>query len=128
MVKSVLIVGLTGMPGAGKSTLARSLSEAGLPVIIMGDVVRDAAINAKLELNDINLGYLMVKLRKQKGQGAIAYFVQDKIRTILGSSAHTRAIIIDGIRNVEEMRVLAALGPIKLLAVHGSTQVRFDQL
>jgi dephospho-CoA kinase len=128
MAQSILIVGLTGMPGAGKSTLARSLSEAGFPVIIMGDVVREAAINASLELNDVNLGLLMVKLRKQKGQGAIAYFVIDKIKSILMNSASTRAIIIDGIRNIEEMRVLETLGPVKLLAVHGSTQVRFDHV
>jgi dephospho-CoA kinase len=128
MVQSVLIVGLTGMPGAGKSTLARSLSKAGLPVIVMGDVVREAAINAKLELTDNNLGYLMVELRRQKGQGAIAYFVLDKIKSILGNSAPTRAIIIDGIRNIDEMKVLGSLGLVKLLAVHGSTQVRFHHV
>ena len=128
MVQSVLIVGLTGMPGAGKSTLARSLSNAGLPVIVMGDVVREAAINAKLELNDVNLGYLMVELRKQKGQGAIAHFVLDRIRSILGNSGPVKAIIIDGIRNIEEMRVLESLGPVKLLAVHGSTHVRFHHV
>jgi dephospho-CoA kinase len=128
MAQSVLIVGLTGMPGAGKSTLASSLSDAGLPVIVMGDVVREAAINAKLELNDVNLGNLMVKLRKQKGQGAIAYFVLDRIKSILGNSARKRTIIIDGIRSIEEMRVLESVGQVKLLAVHGSTLVRFHHV
>ena len=47
MTKNVLIVGLTGMPGAGKSTLAESLFRKGIPVVIMGDAVREACPEGK---------------------------------------------------------------------------------
>jgi len=36
-----LIVGVTGMPGAGKTTAARHLSGLGYAVISMGDVIRE---------------------------------------------------------------------------------------
>ena len=39
-----LIVCLTGMPGAGKSTVAIVLKEKGFSVIIMGDIVREEAV------------------------------------------------------------------------------------
>jgi len=35
---------LTGMPGAGKSTVAAVLKEKGFSVIIMGDIVRKEAV------------------------------------------------------------------------------------
>ena len=128
MSKNVLIVGLTGMPGAGKSTLAESLLKKGIPVIIMGDAVREAAKRANLEMTDANLGNLMIRLRKEKGSGAIAYLVLDRIRSIIVSSPNMNAIIVDGIRNIEEMKVLGSLGAVKLLAIHGSSLVRFKHV
>jgi len=128
MSKNVLIVGLTGMPGAGKSTLAKLLFKKGMPVVIMGDAVREAAKRANLEMTDANLGNLMIRLRKEKGSGAIAYLVLDRIRSIIVSSPNMNAIIVDGIRNIEEMKVLGSLGAVKLLAIHGSSLVRFKHV
>jgi dephospho-CoA kinase len=128
MSKDVLIVGLTGMPGAGKSTLAESVFRKGIPVVMMGDAVRQAAKSANLELTDVNLGKLMIKLRRDKGSGAIAYLVLDRIRSIIVSSPHVKAVIVDGIRNIEEMKVLESVGRVKLLAIHGCTLVRFKHV
>jgi len=128
MSKDVLVVGLTGMPGAGKSTLAESLFRKGIPVVIMGDAVREAAKSANLELTDVNLGKLMIKLRRDRGSGAIAYLVLDRIRSIIVSSPHVKAVIVDGIRNIEEMKVLESVGRVKLLAIHGCTLVRFKHV
>src|SRR6476619_1214857 len=128
MSKNVLIVGLTGMPGAGKSTLAKLLFKKGMPVVIMGDAVREAAKRANLEMTDANLGNLMIRLRKEKGSGDIVYLVLDRIRSIIVSSPNVNAIIVDGIRNIEEMKVLGSLGAVKLLAIHGSSLVRFKHV
>ena len=49
-----LIICLTGMPGAGKSTVANSLKEKGFLVITMGDIVREEARQRNLEMTDDN--------------------------------------------------------------------------
>ena len=65
MSKDTLIVGLTGMPGAGKTTVANYLSQKGFPLLVMGDVVREVAENDGLELTSDNLAKLMLRLRKR---------------------------------------------------------------
>ena len=55
------------MPGAGKSTVATILHNDGFSVITMGDVIREEAIRQNLEMNDSNLGNLMLNLRKNMG-------------------------------------------------------------
>ena len=74
-----LIVCLTGMPGAGKSTVASFLKEKGFASITMGDAVREEAKVQRLEPTDSNLGRLMLKLREDLGQGAVAHLVLKKI-------------------------------------------------
>jgi dephospho-CoA kinase len=67
------------MPGAGKSTVAESIKDEGFILINMGDCIRMEANKKKLELNDKNLGSLMLNLRKQYGPGAIAKLVINEI-------------------------------------------------
>jgi dephospho-CoA kinase len=121
--KRIIIICLTGMPGAGKSTIASSLKEKGFPVITMGDVVREEANRQDLEPTDYNLGSLMLKLRRDLGPGAIAHLILRKMERDYNNNIDV--IIIDGIRSMPEVEVLKSIGYVKLLAIHASTNTRF---
>ena len=118
-----LIVCLTGMPGAGKSTIAEGLKSKGYEIINMGNAVRNEASKRNLEPTGINLGKLMLELREKNGPGAVAELV-----TPLIEKSISKVIIIDGIRSSSEIEVLRKYGTVKLLAVHASTETRFDFL
>ncbi|MGH9964377.1 MAG: AAA family ATPase [Nitrososphaeraceae archaeon] len=128
--KKLIVICLTGMPGAGKSTVADSLKDKGFLVITLGDVIREEASRLKLDLNDTNLGKLMVKLREEFGPGAVAELVIRKIDSILVSSGnrHTSVLIVDGIRSIAEVGVLKCVGHVRILAIHASTDIRFVHL
>jgi dephospho-CoA kinase len=119
--KQKIIVCLTGMPGAGKSTIAFSLKEKGFPVITMGDAVREEAKRQNLEPTDCNLGTLMLKLRTELGPGAIAHLILRKME----KDTNRKIVIIDGIRSMPEVDILKSVGYVKLLAIHASTNTRF---
>ena len=118
-----LIVCLTGMPGAGKSTIAEGLKVKGYTVISMGNTIREEAKNRNLEPTRDNLGNLMLELREKNGPGAVAELVKSQI-----DSSTADVILIDGIRSNDEIKVLRKFGDVKLLAVHASTDTRFDFL
>ena len=118
-----LIVCLTGMPGAGKSTIADGLKPKGYEIINMGNAVREEAKKRNLESTRENLGKLMLELREKNGPGAIAELVKSKIE-----SSTSNVVLIDGVRSNDEIEVLKKFGTVKLLAVHASTDTRFDFL
>jgi dephospho-CoA kinase len=119
--KQKIIICLTGMPGAGKSTIASSLKEKGFLVITMGDAVREEAKRQNLEPTDCNLGTLMLKLRTELGPGAIAHLILRKME----KDTNRKIVIIDGIRSMPEVDILKSVGHVKLLAIHASTNTRF---
>jgi dephospho-CoA kinase len=119
-----LIVCLTGMPGAGKSTVASFLKEKGFTTVTMGDAVREEAKRQGLEPTDANLGRLMIKLRQDLGQGAVAHLVLQK----LDRDGNKGNVVIDGIRSIPEVEVLKKVGHVKLLAIHASQDTRFRHL
>jgi len=118
-----LIVCLTGMPGAGKSTIAEGLKSKGYEIINMGNAVREEAKKRNLESTRENLGKLMLELREKNGPGAIAELVKPQIE-----SSAADVILIDGVRSNDEIQILKKFGLVKLLAVHASTDTRFDFL
>jgi dephospho-CoA kinase len=119
-----LMVCLTGMPGAGKSTVASFLKEKGFATVTMGDAVREEAKRQGIEPTDSSLGKLMLKLRKDLGSGAIAHLVMQK----LARDGNSGNIVIDGIRSISEVDVLKKVGHVKLLAIHASQDTRFKHL
>jgi dephospho-CoA kinase len=128
MLKDTLIVGLTGMPGAGKTTVANYLSQKGIPLLIMGDVVREVAENDGLEPTSDNLAKLMLRLRKRNGPEAVAHLIVNKIKLMKKEDKQLSVVIVDGIRSMAEVQVLRRIGSIKLLAIHGSTLTRYTHV
>ena len=119
-----LIVCLTGMPGAGKSSVASFLKEKGFEVVTMGDVVREEVKRHGLEPSDTNLGKTMLKLRKDLGPGAVGHIVLQKLARDGGSNN----VVIDGIRSIAEVEVLKKVGHVRLLAIHASQDTRFKHI
>ncbi len=117
---SKLIVCLTGMPGAGKTTIAEALRSKGFDKITMGDAVRAEAARRKIEPSGANLGKLMLELRKKNGAGAVAELIRDDI-----VNSKSDVILVDGVRSLAEVEVLKKIGTVKVLAIHASGDTRF---
>jgi dephospho-CoA kinase len=120
-----LLICITGMPGAGKSTVATLLRNYGFSLITMGDVVREQAKLHNLEMTDANLGNLMLKLRENLGPAAVAHLILNKIKQ---DSGIKRNIVIDGIRSIDEVKVLKTIGSVRLLAIHASAETRYNHI
>ncbi len=120
---SKLIVCLTGMPGAGKSTIANGLKEKGFEIINMGDAVRAEAKKRNIEPTGQNLGKLMLELREKNGPGAVAELIKPSIE-----NSNSNVIVIDGIRSNDEIKVLKKSANVKLLSILATTDTRFTFL
>ena len=119
-----LVVGLTGMPGSGKSLVVKTAKLKDYEVITMGDVVREEVTNRGLEVNPKNAGKVMLELRTEGGEAVIARKCIPKIEQKLGSK-----IIIDGIRSLAEAQTFQNhFSNFTLIAIHTPPELRFKRL
>jgi len=119
-----LIIGLAGMPGAGKSVVVSVAKNNGYGVVVMGDVVREETASRGLELNPENIGRVMLELREKEGNSVIAKRCITKIE-----KAKENKILIDGIRSLSEVEEFKKHFPkFTLIAVHSSPETRFRRL
>ena len=81
------------MPGAGKSGIAEAFKEAGVPVIVMGDVIREETIKRGLEPDPENTKKIMLELREKGGPGAVASFCVDELKGF-----KNELVVIEGCR------------------------------
>ena len=119
----MLIVAITGMPGAGKSTAAKALEAHGFKRVVMGDVIREETRRRGLEPDEKNTGKVMLELREEYGPGAVAEVCLQKLKAMKES-----VVIVDGVRSYAEVEVFAREGKVKLLAIHASRDRRFKLL
>jgi dephospho-CoA kinase len=119
----MLIVGITGMPGAGKTTAANALVTHGFKRVVMGDVIREETRIRGLEPDEKNTGKVMLELREKYGPGAVA-----EVCLLSLKAMREKVVIVDGIRSYAEVDVFARGGKVKLLAIQASRGRRFKLL
>ena len=61
------VIGVVGLPASGKGEFSRIAAGMGIPVVVMGDVIREAVRAAGLPETDRNMGSVANALRKEGG-------------------------------------------------------------
>jgi dephospho-CoA kinase len=120
-----IVIGLTGMPGSGKSlVVVETAQELGYAVVVMGDVIREETQKRGLELNPTNVGKVMLELRAAGGDNVIAEKCISKIE-----QKDDVRVIVEGIRSLHEANVFKThFAKFTLMAVHSSPETRFKRL
>ena len=119
----MLIVAVTGMPGAGKSTASEALVKLGWRRVVMGDVIRKETKRRGLVPDAKNTGEVMKNLRKERGESAVADLCLEEI-----GSSRSDKVVVDGIRSVAEVETFRRKAAVILIAVHASPERRFELL
>jgi len=118
------VIGVAGMPGAGKSIVSKTAKQLGFEVVVMGDVVREEARKKGLEPTPENLGNLMLELREKEGPAVIAKRCVSKIE-----NSKSRIVVVDGVRSLHEIEEFRKhFSAFILLAIHASPETRFRRL
>ncbi len=115
---------ITGMPGAGKSVVADTFRQSGLPVIVMGDVIRDEARQRGLPPTPEITRAIMLELRERDGPGAVA---KRCVQTL--QSLDSTTVVIEGCRSLAEVDVFETFASdLTIICVHASPRTRFERL
>lgn len=115
------VLGVTGMPGSGKSVISKVASELGIQVVRMGDVIREEA-----HKRDESPGVVAVKLRQEYGEFVVAQRCVDLIKASQGKD---HSYLIEGIRSPYEVEIFQENFPgFRVIAVHSKPKTRFKRL
>ncbi|WP_295722244.1 AAA family ATPase [uncultured Methanobrevibacter sp.] len=120
------IIGISGMPGSGKSVISTKAEENGAIVVNMGDRVREEA-NKRNEDSRITA----VKLREEQGEYVVAKLTINKIKEIIASTNDLsgKLIVVEGIRSPYEVKMFREnFNDFKILSVFSSPKIRFERL
>ena len=119
------LIAFVGMPASGKSEAAAIARGFGIPVVNMGDVVREETARRGLPATDENIGGTGTALRKEEGMDVIARRCVPGIR-LLNSSV----VVVDGIRNLDEINYFKEQfgEDFKLITIHTPFEQRFERV
>ncbi|HIP66126.1 MAG TPA: dephospho-CoA kinase [Pyrodictium sp.] len=123
LVERRLFVCVAGFPGAGKGVVVDVARRLGLPVFVMGDVVREEVRRRGLEPTVENLMKVANELRKVYGPNAIAVKTVEKVL----ATPH-KLVVIDGVRSPYELEVFRQHGTVVVVWVEASLKTRFERL
>jgi dephospho-CoA kinase len=98
------VIGTVGLPGSGKGEAAAVAREEGVPVVTMGDVVRDACRDRGLDPSEHH-GEVARALREEEGPAAIADRSLPTVRSALDEAG---AVLVDGLRSPIEVETFEA--------------------
>jgi len=120
------VIGTVGLPGSGKGEAAEVARAMDIPVVTMGDVVRQACRDRGLE-PETHHGDVAQQLREEDGETAIA---ERSLPTIRDHLSESDVVLVDGLRSPAEVdRFQTAFGDeFLLVSIEAPFELRADRL
>jgi dephospho-CoA kinase len=126
------VIGVTGLPGSGKGVVSRVAKKLGIPIISMGDVIRDEAKKRGEKSGDV-----AVELRKEYGEFVVAERCVETIKKYLNTNdssknkimIKSKIFMVEGIRSQYEVEIFKKnFKNFKVIAVHSTPKTRYKRL
>jgi len=130
-MKSMKVVSIVGMTGAGKSEVSRVFEQNGFIRIRFGDATDEEMKKRGLESNEENERLVRELLRREQGAAAYAKLNLPKIEQALNpSQGEGQDVVVDGLYSWEEYTYLKARygEDLYLVAVWSSPKTRYARL
>lgn len=120
----VLIIGIVGLPGSGKTTAAKYLESKGFTRVTLSEFIKEEVAKAGITnyTREILQDYGN-KMREQFGPQVLAQLALEKVKTDGISKA-----VIDGIRNIHEVAALETENNFHLVGILAKPSVRYQRL
>ena len=113
-----LVVGITGLYGSGRSTVADLLSDDhGFRKLVMSDLIREKFDAGQADI--VELQRLGDEWRRNEGHAAVALAALSKIRTLDDDT-----IVVDGLKHPQEVEALRSAGDFYVLSIQARTATR----
>lgn len=122
-----VVVLIAGLPGSGKSVFSEIAKALSIPVVILGDIVREEVSNRGLEPTLEIILSVAQELREQYGKEAVVKLALDRLKKALEKSC---IVIVDGIRSLDEVNYIRSYieAEVIVIAIHASQKTRFSRL
>lgn len=118
------VIGVVGLPASGKGEFSKIAADTGIPVIVMGDMIRAEVKKAGLEPTDTNFGATANRLRAEGGMDAIAALCVPEVK-----KQNAPLVLVDGIRGDAEVRLFRKQFPaFTLISIDSSFEKRLDRI
>jgi len=123
------VIGVTGMPGSGKSVVSRVGKSLGMEVVRMGDVIRDEALQRNQDP-----GKVALEIREENGEFVVAERCVELIKASENQDKNLEGLsssfyLIEGIRSPYEVeRFKQEFKDFKVITVHSKPKTRFQRL
>lgn len=117
------VMGISGMPGSGKSIVSDMATEKGALIVSMGDIVREEAKKRGESSKET-----AKNLRAEHGQYIVAELTIKKIKKIQDEGVE-KLIIVEGIRSPHEVEMFKEnFDNFIILSVFTNPKIRFERL
>jgi dephospho-CoA kinase len=122
------VIGTVGLPGSGKGEFAEVAREQGVPVVTMGDVIREECRARGLDPSDHH-GEVAQALREEDGPLAIAERTVPRVREAMADE-DVDTVLVDGLRSGDELDCFRdAFGDdFTLVAIEAPFEVRAERI
>lgn len=117
------VMGISGMPGSGKSLVSKIAIEKGAKIVSMGDIIRE---EAKKRNEDTKT--TAQKLREEYGDNIVAELTIKKVKKII-ADGFSNLVIIEGIRSPFEINLFKnSFDNFIVLSIFANPTLRFERL